>query len=73
MYKLFPIQDEIDNLKDYLEELDRSIDEYSDSVRNINGLVETNEDATKQNNTEDVTGILFRYFVKKSPILKMVR
>ena len=55
----FSIQDEIDNLKDYLEELDRSIDEYSDSVRNINGLVETNEDATRQNNTEDVTGILF--------------
>ena len=40
------IQEEIDSLKDYLEELDRSIADYSDNVRNIDdGLLSADDNA----------------------------
>ena len=46
------IQEEIDSLKDYLEELDRSIADYSDNVRNIDdGLLNAND------NADQTTGI----------------
>ena len=58
------IQEEIDSLKDYLEELDRSIADYSDNVRNIDdGLLNADD------NADQTTGINQSFLSMRRAIL----